>query len=582
MPPVKSFGERIADALVEDGLLSARQIEELVEQQKQGGTRLLKLILEKAYVSEQDMAVCMGRVLNTPPINLSRVTISLELAELLPREVAQNHKVVPVSRLDNKLFLAMADPLNVLALDDVKRITRLEVAPLIASEKAIIEKLNQIDSAKSGSMEDIIEDAKKKQTAESAQDGDDNVEISKESLEEVNLDQLAASSEEAPVIKLANLILVQAIKDRASDIHIEPFDKGMKLRYRVDGVLAEATPPPKQMQLALASRLKIMSSLDIAERRLPQDGRMRLRVGGKDYDLRVSILPTVHGEKIVLRVLDKGNLSASLDKLGLDPDTFHQVKSAVDAPHGLILVTGPTGSGKTTTLYSALNELNSPVFNIVTVEDPVEFQIPGINQVPVKKEIGLTFASALRSILRQDPDIVMIGEIRDTETAEIAVEAALTGHQVLSTMHCNDAPGAVARMDDMGIAPFLISSSVILACAQRLMRKICSHCKEPVNYPEKMYRDLNIDPAVFEGVTFYRGRGCERCKNSGFAGRLAIIEAMTVTDEIRKLIISRGNTRELSKVAIGQGMKTLRMVALDRVRDGVSTLEQVLMLTAAH
>ncbi|HEX4265286.1 MAG TPA: ATPase, T2SS/T4P/T4SS family [Verrucomicrobiae bacterium] len=582
MPPVKSFGERIADALVEDGLLSARQIEELVEQQKQGGTRLLKLILEKAYVSEQDMAVCMGRVLNTPPINLSRVTISLELAELLPREVAHNHKVVPVSRLDNKLFLAMADPLNVLALDDVKRITRLEVAPLIASEKAIIEKLNQIDAAKSGSMEDIIEDAKKKQTAENSQDGDDNIEISKESLEEVNLDQLAASSEEAPVIKLANLILVQAIKDRASDIHIEPFDKGMKLRYRVDGVLAEATPPPKQMQLALASRFKIMSSLDIAERRLPQDGRMRLRVGGKDYDLRVSILPTVHGEKIVLRVLDKGNLSASLDKLGLDPDTFQQVKSAVDAPHGLILVTGPTGSGKTTTLYSALNELNSPTYNIVTVEDPVEFQIPGINQVPVKKEIGLSFAAALRSILRQDPDIVMIGEIRDTETAEIAVEAALTGHQVLSTMHCNDAPGAVARMDDMGIAPFLISSSVILACAQRLMRKVCSHCKEPVDYPEKMYRDLNIDPAVFEGVTFYRGRGCERCKNSGYSGRLAIIEAMTITDEIRKLIIGRANTRELSKVAIGQGMKTLRMVALDRVRDGVSTLEQVLMLTAAH
>jgi len=582
MPPVKSFGERIADALVEDGLLSPRQIEELVEQQKQGGTRLLKLILERAYVSEQDMAVCMGRVLNTPPINLSRISISMELADLLPREVAQNHKVVPVSRLDNKLFVAMADPLNVLALDDVKRITRLEVAPLIASEKAIIEKLNQIDAAKSGSMEDIIEDAKKKQAAESAKDEDGNIEITKESLEEVNLDQLAASSEEAPVIKLANLILVQAIKDRASDIHIEPYEKGMKLRYRVDGVLADATPPPKQMQLALASRFKIMSSLDIAERRLPQDGRMRLRVGGKDYDLRVSILPTVHGEKIVLRVLDKGNLSASLDKLGLDPDTFQQVKSAVDAPHGLILVTGPTGSGKTTTLYSALNELNNPVFNIVTVEDPVEFQIPGINQVPVKKEIGLTFANALRSILRQDPDIIMIGEIRDTETAEIAVEAALTGHQVLSTMHCNDAPGAVARMDDMGVAPFLISSSVILACAQRLMRRICSHCKEPVEYPDKMYTDLNIDQAVFEGVTFYRGRGCDRCKNSGYAGRLAIIEAMTVTDEIRKLIISRANTREISKVAIGQGMKTLRMVALDRVRDGVSTLEQVLMLTAAH
>src|SRR5215471_10515756 len=316
MPPPKTFGERIADALVEDGLLSAKQVEELLQQQKKEGTRLLKLLLEKAYVSEQDMAVSMGRVLNTPPINLARINVPLEIADLLPREIAHNHKVVPVSRLDNKLFLAMADPLNVLALDDVKRITRLEVTPLIASEKAIIEKLNHIESAKSGSMEDIIEDAKKKQAAEKAED--ESIEVAKESVEEVNLDQLAASSEEAPVIKLANLILVQAIKDRASDIHVEPFDKGMKLRYRVDGVLMDATPPPKQMQMALASRFKIMSSLDIAERRLPQDGRMRLRVGGKDYDLRVSILPTVHGEKIVLRVLDKGNLSASLDKLGLD------------------------------------------------------------------------------------------------------------------------------------------------------------------------------------------------------------------------------------------------------------------------
>jgi type IV pilus assembly protein PilB len=350
----------------------------------------------------------------------------------------------------------------------------------------------------------------------------------------------------------------------------------------VDGVLMDATPPPKQMQLALASRFKIMSSLDIAERRMPQDGRMRVKVSGKDYDLRVSILPTVHGEKIVLRVLDKTNLSASLDKLGLDPDTFKQFKAAVDAPHGLILVTGPTGSGKTTTLYSALNELNSPIYNIVTVEDPVEFQIPGINQVPTKKDIGLTFASALRSILRQDPDIVMIGEIRDTETAEIAIEAALTGHQVLSTMHCNDAPGAIARLDDMGIAPFLISSSVILSCAQRLMRRICPHCKEPVTYPAKMFEDLGIDPADFNGVQLYRGRGCERCKNSGYAGRLAIIEAMTISDQIRKLIIARASTREMGKVAIKEGMRTLRMVGLDRARDGTSTLEQVLVLTSAH
>jgi type IV pilus assembly protein PilB len=579
MAQVKTFGERIADALIEDGLLTAAQLEELLGQQKKEGTRLLKLILEKACVSEQDMAVSMGRVLNIPPVNLARAGVPADIADLLPRDLCHNHKVVPVSRLDNKLFLAMADPLNVLALDDVRRITRLEVAPLIASEKAILDKLNSFDAARSGSMEDIIKESNK--TAENEADAE-NVEISEEKVEEVNLDQLAASSEEAPVIKLANIILVQAVKDHASDVHIEPFDKALRLRYRIDGVLVDATPPPKQMQLALASRFKIMSCLDIAERRLPQDGRMRIRVSGKDYDLRVSIMPTVHGEKIVLRLLDKSNLSASIDKLGLDLGTYQQFKTAIDAPHGLILLTGPTGSGKTTTLYSALNELNNPAYNIVTVEDPVEFQVPGINQMPVKKEIGLTFANALRSILRQDPDIIMIGEIRDTETAEIAVEAALTGHQVLSTMHCNDAPGAIARLDEMGIAPFLISSSVILTCAQRLMRRICSHCKEPVTYPPKMFQDLGIDPGIFDGATLCRGRGCDRCKNSGYSGRFAIIEAMTVTDEVRKLIINRANSREISKIAIGQGMRTLRMAALDRVRQGNSTLEQVLLSTAAH
>ena len=542
MAKIKSFAERIADALVEDGLLSPNQIEELLERQKKEGARLVKLLIDKdrQYVSPDDLAVCMGRVLNVPPINLARINILPDVVDLVPRETAHNHKLVPVSRLDNRLFLAMADPLNVMALDDVKRITKLEIFPLIASEKAITDKLNAIDAAKTGSMEDIIQDAQKRSDAEAESD---TIESVKESRDEVNLDQLAASSEEAPVIKLANLIVLQAIKDRASDIHIEPFEKVMRLRYRIDGVLIDATPPPKQMQLALASRFKIMSNLDIAERRLPQDGRMRVKVGGRDFDLRVSVLPTVHGEKIVLRVLDKSNLSASLDKLGLDDGTFKQFKAAIDAPHGLILVTGPTGSGKTTTLYSALNELNNPTWNIITVEDPVEFQIPGINQVPTKKDIGLSFANALRSILRQDPDIIMIGEIRDTETAEIAIEAALTGHQVLSTMHCNDAPGAIARLDDMGIAPFLISSSVILSCAQRLMRRICSHCKEPVTYPAKMFEDLGIDPVMFDGVQLFRGRGCDRCKNSGYVGRMAIIEAMTITDQIRKLIISRASTR---------------------------------------
>ena len=578
MPPVKSFGERIADALLEDGLLTTTRLAEMVELQKKEGTRLHKLLVEKAIVTELDMVVSMGRVLNTPPVNLARVSIPPEVSELLPRDIELSHKVLPVSRLGNRIFLAMVDPLNILAIDDVKRITKLEVSPLIASEKALIEKINNLDS-KANSMEDIIQDAQRQADAEMDAE---NLEVSREVVEPTDIGQLTASTEEAPVIKLANLIIVQAIKDRASDIHIEPFEQMVRLRYRIDGSLIDMPPPPKKLQIALASRLKIMSSLDIAERRLPQDGRMRVKVGGRDIDLRVSFLPTVHGEKCVLRILDKSNLSASMDKLGMDAETFRRFKAAVDAPHGLLLVTGPTGSGKTTTLYSALNELNNPEYNIVTVEDPVEFQVPGINQVPVRKEIGLTFANSLRSILRQDPDIVMIGEIRDTETAEIAVEAALTGHQVLSTMHCNDAPGAISRLDDMEIAPFLISSSVILACAQRLMRRICLSCKEPVSYPAKMYENLGIDPNLFDGVTLYRGRGCDRCKNSGYTGRAAIIEAMTITDEIRKLVIKRATAQEIGRLAVEQGMKTLRMVALDKAREGMSTLEQVLVLTSSH
>jgi type IV pilus assembly protein PilB len=472
----------------------------------------------------------------------------------------------------------MADPLNVLALDDIKRITNLEIQPMIATEKTIIDKLDNLESGGKTSMEDLINDAEKQAELEAEADSAEHIDESMEDLESMELE---GAGEEAPVIKMGNLILVQAIKERASDIHIEPFEKMIRLRYRIDGALIDMTPPPKKMQQALTSRLKIMSNLDIAERRLPQDGRMRMRVGGRAIDLRVSFLPVVHGEKCVLRVLDKSNLSASIDKLGMDEPTLDRFKVAVRSPHGLILVTGPTGSGKTTTLYSALAEVNKPDVNIVTVEDPVEFQIPGINQVPVKKEIGLTFAAALRSILRQDPDICMIGEIRDEETAEIAVEAALTGHQVLSTMHCNDAPGAVTRLDDMGIAPFLISSSVILACAQRLLRRVCKSCKEEVEYPAQMYKDLGIPTDYYDGVQLYRGRGCERC-NKGYAGRCAIIEVMTVSDEIRKLVLKRSSGMELMECATGEGMKTLRMVALDKVREGISTLEQALALTSGH
>lgn len=561
--------------MVDDGLLTNEQLEELLEIQKTEGTRLLKLLIDKSYVSEQDMAVSMGRVLKTPPINLARIGIPPEIAELVPRDMCKNHKVIPVSRLDDLLFLAMADPLNVLALDDIKRIANMEIQPMIATEKTILDKLDNLESGSKTSMEDLINDAEHQAELEAEAEGAEFVDESLDDLESMD----TGVGEEAPVIKMGNLILVQAIKEKASDIHIEPFEKVIRLRYRVDGALIERTPPPKNMQMALTSRIKIMANLDIAERRLPQDGRMRMKVGGRAIDLRVSFLPVAHGEKCVLRVLDKSNLSASIDKLGMDDDTVTRFKEAVRAPYGLLLVTGPTGSGKTTTLYSALAEVNKPDVNIVTVEDPIEFQIPGINQVPVKKQIGLTFAAALRSILRQDPDICMIGEIRDTETAEIAVEAALTGHQVLSTMHCNDAPGAVTRLDDMGVAPFLISSSVIMACAQRLLRRICPACKEEVDYPSQMYKDLHIAEDYFKGVQLYRGRGCDRC-NKGYAGRVAIIEAMTVSDEIRKLVLKRASGMELMEQALSEGMKTLRMVALDKVRDGVSTLEQALALTS--
>src|SRR5438128_2300245 len=451
----------------------------------------------RKFVTDQDMTFSMGRCLNVPPINLSKLRIPEEILGLVPRDMAKANKLVPIARLNGKLFVAMADPTNVLAVDDLKRRVHLEIVPMIATEQAVNDALSGIHTS-SANMSQVL----KKVAEEAVQAGEVEVHAAKQ--EEIDLDRLAADSEDAPVIKIVNLILVQAMKEKASDIHIEPFQNSLKLRYRIDGELALAESPPKALQLAITSRIKILAGLNIAERRLPQDGRFRIKVMGKEVDLRISILPTAHGEKIVIRILDKASLTGGIEQMGIDQDTLTKFRKAIDAPHGMILVTGPTGSGKTTTLYSVLHELNNPVYNIVTVEDPIEFQVPNINQVPVKKEIGLTFANALRSILRQDPDILMIGEIRDTETAEIAVESALTGHQVLSTMHCNDAPGAIARLDDMGIAPFLISSSVILACAQRLMRKICNLCKEPVTYPDKMFIDLDINPRLFDGVTLYR------------------------------------------------------------------------------
>ena len=566
----KSFAERIADVLIEDGLLLPSQLEEAVGLQQKEGGRLLKILTDKQFVTDQDMTVSMGRCLNTPLINLSKVRVPEEIMALVPRELAKANKLVPIARLNGKLFVAMADPTNVLAVDDVKRRVQLDIVPMIATERAVHDVLAGVHGG--ARMTEVL-----KQVADDAEAAG-AVEIQSKKNEEIDLDRLAVDSEDAPVIKIVNLILVQAVKEKASDIHIEPFQKTLKLRYRIDGELIMAESPPKALQLAITSRIKILAGLNIAERRVPQDGRFRIKVLGKEVDLRVSILPTAYGEKIVIRILDKAALTGSIDQMGMDESTLEKFKKAIDAPHGMILVTGPTGSGKTTTLYSVLQELNNPQYNIVTVEDPIEYELTGINQVSVRNDIGLDFASALRSILRQDPDIVMVGEIRDNETADIAVKAALTGHQVLSTLHTNDAAGAITRLDDMGIEPFLISSSVIMACAQRLVRRICTNCREEFVPEPEMFERLGM--AVPEGATFFHGSGCDRCKHRGYLGRVAIIEALPVSEAIRRLIIKRASAAVVKNQAISEGMRTLRMIGIDKAIEGITTLEEIWRVTA--
>jgi type IV pilus assembly protein PilB len=569
---MKSFGERIADALMADGLLTHEQLTEVLDLQKQQGGRLLKLLLEKQLVTEQDMMVSMGRCLGASPVTLAKMHVPQEVIDLIPKDLAQTYKMVAVARLGRKLFVAMADPLNVLALDDLRRVRpNLQIVPLISTEKAVVDFLHNAQTQVGGGIDEILKDV----------DVSD-VELAREKHEEINLDQLVESSEEGPVIKLVNLMLVQAIKDRASDIHIEPFEKQLRLRYRVDGTLYDSTAPPKGLQSAIASRIKIMANLDIAERRLPQDGRFRIKLAGRDVDLRVSVLPTVHGEKIVMRVLDKGNLNLNLESLGLPPDDLQKFKNAIDAPHGMILMTGPTGSGKTSTLYAVLTQLNTSDVNIVTVEDPVEYQMVGVNQVQVKPEIGLTFAGGLRSILRQDPDIVMVGEIRDSETADIAVKAALTGHLVLSTLHTNDAPGAIARMVDMGIEPFLVSSSVLMVCAQRLVRKICPHCKETLKVPPDVITRLSMNHEEVAATTYYRGRGCSRCKDTGFLGRMAILEVLAITNALREQILHSTSAKVIKDLALTEGLKTLRMAGLEKAKAGLTSLDEVLRVSGSE
>jgi type IV pilus assembly protein PilB len=565
---MKSFGERIADAMIEDGVLKTEQLQEVMDQQKTQGGRLLKILLDKSYVTEQDMMVSMGRTLGTPPVNLNRMKIPKEIGDLVPRDVAKNHQLLPIAKLNNYLYVAMADPLNVLALDDVRQITQLEIIPLIATERMVADAIANLDAQASQGMQELIQD----ETVD--------VEVSEDKPDE-EMDVTTADSGAAPVVKIANLMFATSVKDKASDIHLECYEKTLKLRYRIDGSLYDYPAPPKAMQGALISRLKIMSHLDISERRLPQDGRVRIKMAGRDIDFRMSFLPTKYGEKVVGRILDKTAISGTIADIGMDPDSLKIFKSALDEPQGMILVTGPTGSGKTRTLYSALAELNQPQYNIVTVEDPIEYELAGINQVQIKADIGFTFAAALRSILRQDPDIVMIGEMRDQETAHIGVEAALTGHQVLSTLHTNDAAGAVTRLTDMDIEPFLTTSSLTLACAQRLLRRVCTACKEPQKVPDKLWEQLKLDPKKQAEFTYSKGRGCDRCKQKGYSGRCAVLELIPITDEIRKLIIERRSATDIKQLALQQGMRTLRMNGILKAREGITSLEEVLASTGS-
>ena len=548
----------------EDVLQEARKEAETM------GFRLEKVLVEKNLVSATDMVLALSEYLNMPPITLSHFTPDPQLLNVAPHEVLLRHHMLPLHRCGRLLTMAMGDPFDVIGPVTVHDLSGFEVVPVVAPDREITELLQRFIREPTQGLEDILRDV-----AES------DVEFGLDHTEEISVEEMMESAEEAPVIRIVNSIMVESLRKRASDIHIEPMEKIVRLRYRIDGMLCESPSPPKHLQAAIASRIKIMSNLNIAERRVPQDGRFKIKAVDKEVDIRVSFLPTVHGEKIVMRILDKSTLAPDLEALQLDPRSLANLRYAISQPHGMILVTGPTGSGKTTTLYSALQELNQPDVNIITVEDPVEYQLPGINQVQAHAEIGLTFATGLRSILRQDPDIVLIGEIRDNETAAIAVQAALTGHLVLSTLHTNDAAGAIARMVYMGIEPFLLASSLLMTQAQRLFRKLCVACKQERELPAELLRASHLDPEAFRGVPLFQARGCPKCNIIGYRGRGALMEILPADENIRQLILKNASSGAVAEQAIKNGMLTLREAGLQRVRDGLTTLEEVLRVTTA-
>ena len=562
---------RLGELLVKEQLITPLQLRRAVDSQRGSGGRLGHELTKLGYIDENELTSFLSKQYGVPSVNLADVELDPDVLKILPKEVVTRHQVVPVNRSGSTLIVAMADPSNIFALDDIKFITKLNIEVVVASEQAIADAIEQHYTS-NVSFDEVMMDF----------DGEDeDFDFAQEEEEDINVLDLEKSAGDAPVVKLVNLILLDAIRKGTSDIHVEPYEKSMRIRYRIDGVLYEVMKPPLKLKNAIISRFKIMSNLDIAERRLPQDGRIKMKLGrGKEMDFRVSVLPVLWGEKIVLRLLDKSNLQLDMTKLGFDPEVLAQYQENIAKPYGMILVTGPTGSGKTTTLYSTLSELNKSTTNICTAEDPVEFNLFGINQVQMHDDIGLNFAAALRSFLRQDPDIIMVGEIRDFETAEIAVKAALTGHLVLSTLHTNDAPSSVSRMLNMGIEPFLVASSVNLIAAQRLCRKICKDCREPIEVPAQVLIDLGVPPSEVEGFTVYRGKGCGTCNNTGYKGRIGLYEIMFFNDEIGEFVLNGASTLELKREAVRQGMKTLRMSGLDKLRAGMVTIDEVVRTTA--
>ena len=572
---------RIGELLLKEKRITPAQLQEALNYQKTQGGKLGYNLVKLGFVKDEEITALLSKQYGVPSISLTQFEIDAGIIKLIPSETAYKYQIVPLSRAGATLTIAMTDPTNVFAMDDIKFMTGYNVEPVVASETAVLEAIQRYYAmggvAGTGDQQqstlDIVNRALEETTA-----GDDDVEVIQD-LEEIDVNSLEKQGGEAPVIRLVNLMLMSAIQKGASDIHIEPYEKEFRVRFRIDGILYNVMAPPMKFRDAITSRLKIMSKLDIAEKRLPQDGRIKIRFADngqtKEIDFRVSCLPTLFGEKIVLRLLDKDKLMLDMTKLGFEPEALQKLEYAISKPWGMVLVTGPTGSGKTNTLYSSIAKINTLETNIMTAEDPVEFNLVGVNQVQVRENIGLNFAAALRSFLRQDPNIILVGEIRDFETAEIAVKAALTGHLVLSTLHTNDAPSTVNRLMNMGIEPFLVASSLNLICAQRLVRRICANCKEDHPHPPPALVEAGFTPDEAQKVIPKKGAGCEKCNNTGYKGRVGLYEVMEVTEELRELILVGASSLELRRKAIDEGMITLRRSGLQKVMGGVTTIEEV-------